>query len=347
MCTFADAQTPPAIETIKKDGIPISSYFKFNNSAVFAANDDENREETEYAWKFGHKNVIKFLDALKSLATQKLDTTNAVLDERESLKLLLMNLKPQIDIGMNRLQDIESKINEIFALHGTMQQNKNYESSKTVYRQDIKVVPHNITNCPSCMETCHSPCYIPGDTKKGCWAMSNGRCRICTGKCPWDIHKNGDRVYSYTPERKVETIKTMLDKYNISIQDKNAKQRLLENILKDYKALKLKLLEDIVAAAEASRRLDEIALRNNYLTNVDYIERLIETERANSRAHKQRRIEQLLGMLDMAKILQSAKNNPLILTEHMSNYEKTVQGRIEALNREGGSTNTSIPNLFT
>ena len=106
-------------------------------------------------------------------------------------------------------------------------------------------------------------------------------------------------------------------------------------------------MEDIVAAAEASRRLDEIALRNNYLTNVDYIERLIETERANSRAHKQRRIEQLLGMLDMAKILQSAKNNPLILTEHMSNYEKTVQGRIEALNREGGSTNTSIPNLFT
>ena len=108
LCTFADAQDPPAIETMKKDGIPVATYFKFNNSAVFAPNDNDNKEETEYAWKIGHKNVTKFLEALRNLESRNLDITNAVLDERESLKLLLLNLKPQIDMGMDKLQHMSS-----------------------------------------------------------------------------------------------------------------------------------------------------------------------------------------------------------------------------------------------
>ena len=334
LCTFADAQTPPAIETIKKDGIPISSYHKFNNSAVFAPNDDENEEETEYAWKFGHKNVTKFLQALESLNSQKLDITNAVLDEIEGLKWLLMNLKPQIDAGMYNLQKIESMIDEISTLNGTIKQNRDYQVKKSVAEQVTEVVYHDITNCPPCMYTCHDPCKIAGDGKEYCWAMDNGKCRMCPGKCDWDVHKNGDRIYKYEPKEVVETIQDMLDKYNICSNRKDAKQKLLQNILEEYRVLKMKLLEDITAAAAASNRLDQLALRNTYLTNVDYIKRLIETERTSNRPHKQKRIGQLQMVLGMAEILDSAKNNPDVLTSHMSDYERTVHDRIDQLNNE-------------
>ena len=332
LCTFADAQDPPAIETIKKDGIPVATYFKFNNSAVFAANDNDNKEETEYAWKFGHKNVTKFLKALGSLESKNLDITNAVLDERESLKLLLLNLKPQIDMGMDKLQNMEGVIDEISQLKGTMERNQNYTVDKLVQRQHTEIAKEPITNCPVCMFSCHYPCKITGDIKEGCWAMTDGKCRQCIGKCPWDVHKNGDRIYRYKSETVTETIGDMLEQYNISAKSSDAKKQLLEALLEKYRDLKMKLLDDIVAAAHAANRLDELALRNNYLTNVTYIERLIEQERVSKRTNKKKRIEQLQVMLSMAKILESARNNPHAVTQHMSAYELQIIARIEALN---------------
>ena len=58
--TFADAQPPPALATVKKEGIPFgeNGVFKFNNSAVFADNTDD--EATKYYWKFGFDSLRKF-----------------------------------------------------------------------------------------------------------------------------------------------------------------------------------------------------------------------------------------------------------------------------------------------
>ena len=332
LCTFADAQDPPAIDTIKKDGIPFATYFKFNNSVVFAANDNENREETEYLWKFGHKNVTKFLETLRNLESQNLDITNALLDERENLRLLLMSLNPQIDVEMDKLQHMEDVMDEISQLKEIMERNQNYTVDKLVHRQYSEILKERITNCPTCMFTCHYPCKANGNIEDVCSAMTNGKCRICPGKCPWEVHINGDRRYFYRSETVTETIGHMLEKYKISAKSSHAKKQLLEALLGEYRDLKKKLFDDIVAAAHAANRLDQLALRNNYLTNVTYIERLIEQERVSKRAWQRKRMEQLQVMLGMAKILESARNNPDAVTQHISAYELQIIARIEALN---------------
>ena len=58
--TFADAQPPPALETVKKEEIPYpkDGIFKFNNSAVFADNVED--EATKYYWKFGFQSLEKY-----------------------------------------------------------------------------------------------------------------------------------------------------------------------------------------------------------------------------------------------------------------------------------------------
>ena len=56
--TFADAQPPPALATVKKEGIPYNGDFKFNNSAVFADSIDD--DATKYHWKFGFESLKKF-----------------------------------------------------------------------------------------------------------------------------------------------------------------------------------------------------------------------------------------------------------------------------------------------
>ncbi len=190
--TFADAQTPPALETVKKEKIPFpeEGVFKFNNSAVFAGiNDDSNA----YYWKFGFDSLEKYFRHIQTVEPASLTLTKEVLKERETLHLLLDGLQRMISDGFETLQSIENTTRVVMELKGTMKANKDFKVKKTVHPQETKVVDHNITNCKVCMFTCHDPCYIAGDNKKGCASMREGKCVQCAGRCPWDSHANGDR----------------------------------------------------------------------------------------------------------------------------------------------------------
>ena len=343
--TFADAQKPPALECVKSHKIPYADFFKFNNSALFAPNPEDSH--SELAWDFGYRSVEQFFDHLLRVTPTSLTQTKIVLEEREKLKILLQSLQSKIDEGMNHLKNIEAMIDQIYRLTGTMQSNKNYKVKKVVSQQITVIVKHNITNCLTCMVTCHNPCAIAGDMKEGCGAMRLGRCVVCTGKCAWDMHKNGDRIYTYVPETVEETISDMLRNFQIASDGKNAKQQLLQKLLDEYRVYKQSVFDNIKSAAEITNKLEEIAMRNTYLTNVDYIKRLIDSERRGSKPHKENRLQQLNNMLEMAEILSAAKNNPESLTQHMSEYERTVINRIRELDNTDVDTNVSLKSRWT
>ena len=188
--TFADAQPPPALETVKKENIPFSKYFKFNNSAVFSRIKDESNA---YYWKFGFDNLENYFRHIEVVEPTSLELTKEVLRERQMLHLLLDGLQKGISDGFDSLLLIERTTHVVMELKGTMKANKDFKVKKTVHPQTTKVVNHFITNCKSCMFTCHDPCFIGGDNKQGCASMKDGKCVRCAGKCPWDSHSNGDR----------------------------------------------------------------------------------------------------------------------------------------------------------
>ena len=188
--TFADAQPPPALATVKKEKIPFSKSFKFNNSAVFAAINDESNA---YYWKFGSDSLESYFRHIQVVEPTSLELTKEVLQERETLHLLLDGLQKWINDGFEALVMIENTTRVVMELKGTMRANKDFKVKKTVHPQETKVVNHNITNCKVCMFTCHTPCNIDGDVKEGCASMTDGKCFLCPGKCPWDSHSNGDR----------------------------------------------------------------------------------------------------------------------------------------------------------
>ena len=331
--TFADAQPAPALEVVKSHQIPFAEdcVFKFNNSALFAPNTNLN---SEYSWNFGYNSLQDYFHHVGGKTPTSLTQTLDVLEERDYLKLILEHLKPKIDAGMDILQSIENMIQSILELRGTAHANKDYRVTKTVHPQTTKVVDHYITNCKSCMFTCHDPCYIAGDNKKGCASMRDGKCGVCPGYCPWDMHSNGDRIYIYSEVQSEETIEDMCQKYNIATSDKNAKKKLLLNLFEEYKAYKAGVFEDISRAADAAKRLEEIALKNTFLTNVSYIERLVKAEEMSNRPNKKHRLEQLNDVLQKAKILEDAKNNPETLTGHVNSYEETILDKINNIEDE-------------
>ncbi len=188
--TFADAQPPPALETVRKEKIPFpkNGDFKFNNSAVYARITDVSNA---YYWNFGFESLEKFFRHIQGVEPTSLTLTKEVLQERETLHLLLDSLRKWISDGMEDLKYIEDMTRAVMELKGTMKANKDFKVKKIVHPQEIVHVDHFITNCGSCMHTCHDPCIIEGDVKKGCASMRDGKCVKCPGKCPWQSHTNG------------------------------------------------------------------------------------------------------------------------------------------------------------
>jgi GTP-binding protein EngB required for normal cell division len=190
--TFADAQPPSALATVRKEKIPFpeEGVFKFNNSAVYAG---INNESNSYYWKFGFDSLKDFFLHIQVVEPASLTLTKEVLKERETLHLHLDSLQKWINDGFEALQSIENTTRIVMELKGTMRANKDFKVKKTVHPQETQKVGHFITNCLPCMYTCHSPCAIEGDVKKGCASMKDGKCVNCPGKCSWESHSNGNQ----------------------------------------------------------------------------------------------------------------------------------------------------------
>ena len=87
----------------------------------------------------------------------------------------------------------------------------------------------------------------------------------------------------------VKNLEDMFDAHNVAMNEKDSKLKMLRELWKDYKQQKEQVFQDIEDASQAAARIEEIALGKSLLTSVEYIERLIESERRSSRPNKANR----------------------------------------------------------
>ena len=320
--TFADGQPPPVLKVIEEEKIPHAEgqQFKFNNSALYA-------EDSEFFWHFGFQSLERFFDALLVTSSKSLKLTKQNLEERECLRSALENLRPQIEKGMAHLEKIRAQTDMLKKVKGDIQHSKNYKVKTTVKKEVAVEINHSITNCNVCHHTCHDPCGITGNKKEGCASMSNGYCRNCTGKCHWEKHTNGWHKYELRDITETTTVAELLNKYNVSIKDKEAKKKILVELINEYGEMKMLVFDLIKKAADCANKLDEISLRPNYLNNVQYIERLIDSERKKTKGitHRANRLKQLENMKSLALLLQDVLTGPEVLTSKANEMEGEIQ----------------------
>ena len=320
--TFADGQPPPVLKVIEEEKIPHSKgrQFKFNNSALYA-------KDSEFFWDFGFKSLKGFFDALLVTSSKSLKLTKQNLEERERLRSALENLRPQIEKGMAQLDKIRAQTDMLKKVKGDIQHSKNYNVTTTVKKEVAVEVNHSITNCNACHHTCHDPCGIKGDAKEDCATMSNGYCITCPGKCHWEKHTNGWHKYELRDITETTTVAELLNKYNVSIKDKEAKKKILVELISEYGEMKMLVFDLIKKAADCANSLDQISLRPNYLSNVQYIERLIDSERKKTKniTHRVNRLKELENMKSLALLLQDIRTGPEVLTSKVKEMEDEIQ----------------------
>ena len=306
MITFADGQRPTVLDAVKEANIPNLSkkHFKFNNSTLFAENKDSEMCLTQMFWDIGFRFFQDFFLEFENFENKEsvsLSHSREVLREREKSRLLAEGLNFQITLGMSKIEEMRQEESVLKQRGSEIEANKDFTYNVDVtkdVREDQSGAGRHATTCITCNMTCHDDCKILDDGGKyNCWAMNqdglSSKCRICPQNCTWSEHKNRPYVIRYEMVTETRTADDLQRKYHRGVQGKATSQEMMKSLEKDLNDVHNKVRAQIDKAHENLRRLDEIALKPNPITKVEYLEMLIESEKRGAKHGWQERIKYL------------------------------------------------------
>ncbi|PAA60539.1 hypothetical protein BOX15_Mlig029040g1 [Macrostomum lignano] len=318
MITFADANVPPVLESLKEAGIVYKSHTKFNNSAVFAKShemDSMSQMFNKMFWDLGMHSFKEFFSQLNKTETKSLTLTKDVLTERQRLQTHLIAIKDEINLGISALNRLESEISVIKNHQKDLDRNKDFTYTVVEEIAVREAIPAGqyITNCLSCNRTCHYPCFIPDDNDKAdCAAMTNGKCDECPGRCVWSVHKNMQYRFIFVQQTVTKTSEELKNRYTDAQGKLLTASQLAEKVYGEYLQTKAKVMHLVSESKKCLKRLHEIALKPDPLSEVDYIDKLIDAENMNKREGYPERIQQLRDIRELAIRAENLKKDELM-----------------------------------
>ena len=329
MTTFADGQKPKVIEAVKKAGVPYNHYFKFNNSALYADNrgtesdiesddDDDGDSFDELSWKMGIKSFDRFYKKFDKVETQSLVLTREVMREREYLQLILKEMPKKIARGLSKMDELQQE-EKVMRIHESdVMTSQGFKYTVTISKQRrvcLKGRGVHVTNCLQCNYTCHYDCAYANDSDKHkCSAMlyqadiEKIHCGVCTKKCGWRQHVNNPYMFEEYEEDEERTSEELRVRYEQATSKKTAKEQIIDGIKRDLQALENEVKGLIEQAKKHLEHLNGIALRPVNLSEVDYIDLLIEQEKNQGKPGFLERVKALEGFRKQAELVTAVSN---------------------------------------
>lgn len=314
LVTFADGQKPPVMDAIAKANIPSQKYYKFNNSALFADNTEETDESFDAMfWKMVVRSFKTFFTEFEKAGSVSLQLTQEVLKEREQLQNLIEGLTPQITKGLSKIEEMRQEENILKQRETEIETNKAFTFTVEVtkpYEENLRGTGRHTTTCLRCNFTCHENCaFARDDEKRDCSAMgSSGNCAVCTMHCHWSRHRNLPYIIRYKKETETRTSDDLKKKYETAVSGKTKVQGMIDNLEEFLVNVHTTVMGMIVKAQQSLRRLDEIALKPNPLTQLQYLELLIASEKNEAKPGWEKRVDYYKEAKRQAEILSKVKD---------------------------------------
>ncbi|XP_072163208.1 uncharacterized protein [Diadema setosum] len=341
LVTFADGQKPPIIDAIEAANIPcLNNVFKFNNSALFAnktgidqpsggkssygvvgknVNDVEEGNADYFDkmfWKMGVQNMRLFFQALSQIEPKSLSLTQEVLKERQRMEAAVEGLQLQVQMGLRKLDELQEEKRILEQHEAEIEANKEFEYVVDVQKSEkIAIVGEHTTNCSRCHFTCHYPCPIADDKKKAhCKAMKkDGTCAVCPGKCVWNVHFNQAYKFVQYTEKETRTFANLGRRYKDATGKKLTVEQVVMKHQEEFLSVQECMFQPITELHRSLKRLEEIALRPNPLSTLDYVDLLIESEKREAKSGWKSRVKALQYLRKREEIrsqIRQANYNP-------------------------------------
>ena len=333
MITFADGAKPPVLEAIKAAQMPYHKVFKFNNSALFANNgasqdasggddDDDGSTFSEMFWKMGNSSFENFFKCLAKMDPKSLDLTAEVLEKRKNLQDTLNYLEEKMREGLAKMSQLKEETRIFQENEAEIKRNSNFKYKVTEAR--LKEIPceHNrhVTYCMNCHNTCHDDCIYKDDADKAsCVAMdSNGFCERCDQHCVWSDHKNSGFRLVMEYEEVEKTYEDKLRKYQEATGERFNQMSVLDLMQGEYAEIQCEVEQQVKKCRSILERLRKIALKPDPLSEVDYIEILIDAEMQERKPGHRERIRELNDIKAKAERLRQVKNKEKLMPRPQS-----------------------------
>ena len=334
MVTFADGSKPPVVTAVTAAQIPFSEYFTFNNSSLFIKDDSDgdNMSFGEMFWTMGFQSLQDFFTKLTTVKPKSLQLTKEVLEERQRLETIIQGLQQKINTGLSKIDELHQEKQILKQQEANILANENFTYELKVSKPrkiDISGSGHYVTNCLECSFTCHYPCpYARDEEKYHCSAMVNrgdptsAKCSVCPGRCSWRVHVNTPcrfEVYEQVERRTLEDLKK---RYHEALSSQFSVENMIANMEDHLSFLQQKVIELSRAAKQSMQHLDEIALKSNPLSEVEYIDLLIESEKQEAKPGFQQRVKYYQDMKQKVLIMLKLKDTDIAVETQKYNDDK-------------------------
>jgi hypothetical protein len=319
MATFADGTEPAVKGAVKEADIPFCNFLSFNNAFLFESNDDDANMNESF-WKMGYKNFEKFFLDFDTKQPVSLQLTRDVLKERQNLETTIEGLQKRIAAGLAKINELNQEEDILRRHEDDIESHKNFVEKVKVpkhKRVDISGQQWYVTNCNVCNFTCHDKCIYNNDGDKYlCAAMdgkgqANAKCTACPGKCHWQSHANNAFYYELYEEEETRTLEDIQKKYNLAKEKKSDVQKVVKQMEAYLESLHQQVLRDIREVRNCLERLNKIALKPNPLTDTEYIDLIIQSEKSEKKLGYDQRIEYLLKIKQQAQFMANLTDQEL------------------------------------
>ena len=170
-----------------------------------------------------------------------------------------------------------------------------------------------VTNCLKCNRTCHYPCYLPpNESKEGCATMDHrGCCQICDGHCSWNVHTNNDFRYVDQVKKVTKHFADLEEKYKDAKEGKATAEKMISRIKQKVTVTFDNICKSISKAQSCIERLEKIALKPDPLTEMQYIELMIKSEKNSRKVGWEQRVQCYENAKKAAEIMAKARQGEL------------------------------------
>ena len=184
LLTFADAQYPQILGTLREAQVPYELYFKFNNAVIFDNRkhfDDQEKLFCMISWKQTFKNFGLFMEEVKKVESKTLDLSAEVVQKRHELEMLANKIQRNIRVYLSELSQLKKEERILKKHQEDIEQNRDFTYTEIV--ETSRKIPSlgTAANCKICEMSCCKKCWVLHDIFLfSCDAMTyNGFCKIC------------------------------------------------------------------------------------------------------------------------------------------------------------------------
>ncbi|XP_014869885.1 uncharacterized protein LOC106934475 [Poecilia latipinna] len=265
-------------------------YFIFNNRQ-YEARTEKTSTDLEEAWSLTEKGMSQFTAFLQKVSAQQLQVAVGF-NSFIRLTASIQNLQEKIKLTELKQKEIK-QIQEAMKKHKEeMRFNKKLIVEVDEAYKDKELIEGEASffKAAVCCTVCEENCHYSGCTKlpKDCEVMKDGRCTVCSSKCPVSVHVKGKWRY-VTRTRKVQRNMEDIRKRS-KIQRRLSFLESFKGEITNLKAEKSNLLEECFQHVV---NLEQIALKVNSVSTFVHLDFLIDKMKENGETKKAQKLEEI------------------------------------------------------